>query len=215
MAKHSKWSDEYWLLLMQVYMKKPTGLKPKYSRQMVALSMELHIQPEELYRRMEQLDKLSSPHAERLWEKYAFNPKKLQRAVSLLRSMYGFNNAEQFYEGVEVNETFEKDFKPLEENENLTPVMLILILDLYFRLTPITMVADTPEVVELARLMKIKAATVEEILELYQHCDPYLNREDMVISPMMLPCQKIWNRYGNGNTESLASFADELKEYFR
>ena len=28
MAKDSKWQDEYWLLLMQIYLQKPVGLKP-------------------------------------------------------------------------------------------------------------------------------------------------------------------------------------------
>ena len=43
MAKDSKWQDEYWLLLMQIYLQKPVGLKPMYCRQMVNLSLELHL----------------------------------------------------------------------------------------------------------------------------------------------------------------------------
>ena len=39
MAKNSKWQDDYWLLLMQVYLRRPVGVKPLYSRDMVALSM--------------------------------------------------------------------------------------------------------------------------------------------------------------------------------
>ena len=35
MAKDFKWQDEYWLLLMQIYLQKPVGVKPMYSRQMV------------------------------------------------------------------------------------------------------------------------------------------------------------------------------------
>ena len=37
MAIHSLWSDEYWLLLMQVFMKKPVGRKPLYSKVLVEL----------------------------------------------------------------------------------------------------------------------------------------------------------------------------------
>lgn len=29
---HPLWSDEYWLLLMQLYQRKPAGIKPLYSR---------------------------------------------------------------------------------------------------------------------------------------------------------------------------------------
>ena len=128
--------------------------------------------------------------------------------------MKGFNNAGEFYEGVETNESFEKDFRPIAEGETITPVMLILILDEYFRLTPITMVAETPEVQKLARLLKLKPHDVVEVLEVFQHCDPYLNRKDVIFTPLLLPCQQIWRRFGNANTEDLASYAEQLKEYF-
>lgn len=35
MATHPLWSDEYWLLLLQLYQQKPAGVKPLYSRQLV------------------------------------------------------------------------------------------------------------------------------------------------------------------------------------
>ena len=97
----------------------------------------------------------------------------------------------------------------------MTPVMLILILDLYFRLTPITMVAETPEVQELARLMKLKPQEVAEALEVFQYCDPYLHRKEVTFSPLFLPCQQVWRRFGNANPEDLASYASQLKEYFK
>ena len=96
----------------------------------------------------------------------------------------------------------------------MTPVMLILILDLYFHLTPITMVSETPEVQELARLIRLKADEVAEVLDVYQHCDPYLNRRDLLVSPLLLPCSQVWQRFGNSDIEELASFANQLKEYF-
>lgn len=215
MAKNSKWQDDYWLLLMQIYLQKPVGMKPMYSRKMVDLSMELHIAPDILFNKMCQIANLETPRIEHIWETYGNNPRKLSRAVSLLREMRGFNNAEEFYDGVETNESFEKDFRPIADDEILTPVMLILILDEYFRLTPITMVAETPEVQQLARLLKLKPQKVVEVLEVFQHCDPYLNRKDVVISPLLLPCQLVWRRFGNAKTEDLASYATQLKEYFR
>lgn len=215
MAQHTLWSDEYWLLLMQLYLKKPAGVKPLYSRGMVSLGMELHIPPQLLYEQMFRLRQLDTPRMEQLWAKYAKSPKKLSRAVSLMRQMKGFGQAGDFYEGVAVAESWEKDFKPIAADSALMPVMLILILDLYFRLTPITMVEETPEVVELARLMKIPAADIVEVMEVYRFCDPYLNRDDLMITPLLAPCQQIWNRFGNGSPEKLASYAAQLKEYFK
>ena len=215
MAKDSKWQDEYWLLLMQIYLQKPVGLKPMYSRQMVGLSLELHIAPERLYNRMCQIANLETPRIEHIWEVYGRNPNKLKRAVSLWREMRGFNNSEAFYDGVELNEGFERDFRPLEEDERFMPVMLILILDLYFRLTPQTMVAETPEIQELARLMNLKASDVAEVMEVFQYCDPYLNRRGVIFHPLLIPCQEIWRRYGNSDVEALASYAEQLKAYFK
>jgi hypothetical protein len=215
MAKNSKWQDEYWLLLLQLYLQKPVGIKPMYSRGMVNLSLELHIAPSALFNKMCQIAHLETPRVERFWELYGNNHKKLKRVVNLLREMWGFNNAMEFYDGVETNESFEKDFKPVADGVTLTPVALTLILDLYFRLTPITMVPETPEVQELAKLIKQKPETVVEVLETFMHCDPYLNRKDVVMGDLMLACQQVWRRFGNANPEDLASYAEQLKEYYK
>ena len=215
MGKVSQWQDEYWLPLMQIYLQKPVGMKPMYSRKMVDLSLELHISPERLLNKMCQIANVETPRVEHFWEIYGNNPQKLARAVKLLREMKGFNNSEAFYDGVEVNESFERDFRPLAENSRFTPVMLILILDLYFRLTPQTMVAETPEVQELARQIKVKPTEVADVMEVLQHCDPYLNRRDVSFDPLLIPCQEIWRRFGNSNVEALASYAEQLKEYFK
>ena len=171
--------------------------------------------PSVLFNKMCQIANLETPRIERFWETYGENPRKLARAVSLFREMKGFNNADEFYEGVEVSESFEKDFKPVAEGEKFTPVMLILILDLYFRLTPITMVAETPEVQELARLLKVKSHEVAEVLQVFQYCDPYLHRKEVTFSPLFLPCEQVWRRFGNANPEDLASYASQLMEYFK
>ena len=215
MAKNQLWHDDYWLLLMQLYLPKPVGVKPMYSRPMVELSIELHIAPQQLFARMCEIANLETPRIERIWQDYSRNPKRLTRAVQLLRNMMGFNSGGGFYEGVEVEETFERDFRPIAEDARLTPVMLILILDQYFRLTPITMVEETPEVQQLARLLRIPVSLVTDVMYVYQHCDPYLNRRDVIISPLLLPCQQIWQRYGNIDTRQLASYANQLKDYFK
>lgn len=216
MANKQLWQDDYWLLMMQAYLQKPVGIKPTYCREMVNLSLELHIAPQTLFTKMCAIANLETPRIERIWETYGSNPRKLARAAQLLRSMRGFGEADAFYDGVEMNQTFESDWLPLDEDSRFTPVMLVIILDLYFHLTPVTMVAETPEVVETARLLKLKADEVAQVLEVFQQCDPYLNRRDTLsFAPMMLPCQNIWRRYGNSDLTRLSSYASQLKEYYR
>ena len=215
MAKNAKWSDDYWLLLMQIYLQKPVGIKPTFHRKMVDLSLELHMPPNFLFNKMCQIANLETPRIEHIWETYGRNPKKLARAVSLWREMRGYGHADAFYEGVEVQETFERDFKPVNKETTMTPVMMTLILDLYFRLTPVTMVPETPEVQELAKLIKVRPQEVIEIMKLFQYCDPYLNRKDQPDSTLLAPCQEIWRRYGNAETEQLAAYAEQLKDYFK
>lgn len=214
MAKNSKWQDEYWLLLMQLYLQKPTGIKPLYSKAMVDLSLELHIAPQQLFNKMCQIANLETPRIEHIWEVYGQNPRKLKRAVNLLREMWGFNNALEFYEGVETIESFEKEFKPIADDTTLTPMMLVLILDEYFRLTPITMVPETPEVQALAKMMRLKPQEVVDVMEAFQHCDPYLNRKDEMKGNLVLACQQVWRRFGNSEPQELASYAEQLKDYF-
>lgn len=214
MARQTNWTDDYWVLLLQLYLRKPEGVKPKYSPQMVELSIELHIHPDELYKRMKQLDNVSHPSLERLWDTYAWNPRKLSRVSSLLRQMHGFGNSELFYDGVETVETFEQDFRRLSVEPQLKPVMLVMILELYFRLTPITMVSDTPEVQEVAKLLKIRPSLVVDVLDAFQGCDPYLNQHEMTFSTLTMDCMKIWQRYANMPQAKLIAYAEELKAYF-
>jgi len=215
-TQHPQWSDEYWLLLMQLYLRKPVGVKALYSRPMVNLALELHIPPQYLYEQMFRLRTIDTPRIEKLWKVYGNNPRRLSRGVKLLRQKLGV--AELFFDGVETNETWEKDFKPVElpdgQQKAPKPAALIMILDLYFRLTPITMVAETPEIQELARLLKMKTAEVVDIMEIYQFCDPYLKRNDFVMSPLLDSCQQVWQRFGNGSPQQLAAFAAQLKDYF-
>ena len=214
MAKKAVWHDDYWLLLMQAYLQRPVGVKPLYSKTMVDLSLELHIAPESLQTRMQQIATLKTPRIERIWNTYSSNPKRLARAVHLYRSMNGFGAANEFYDGVELQETFERDFRPLEQDERFTPVMLILILNLYFQLTPQTMVKQTPEVAQLARKLQLKAQDVVEVLDVYQICDPYLERSEVTFSPLLLPCQQIWQRMSDKEPQQLHVLATQLSAYF-
>jgi hypothetical protein len=214
MAKNQNWQDDYWLLVMQLYLRKPVGVKPMYSRDAIFLCLELHLAPEQLFARQCEIANLETPRIERIWQEYGRNPKRLTRAVSLLRNMIGFNSSGDFYDGVEVEETFERDFHPLEGEERLMPISLVLILDLYFRLTPITMVAETPEVRNMASLLKVPVPVIVDVLNIFQHCDPYLHRRDVIVHPLMTACQQIWDRYGNMDIRQLASYAVQLRAYY-
>ena len=46
MVKGVQWNDDYWLLLLQVYLQKPIGVKPLYSKKMVSLAIEQQIHPQ-------------------------------------------------------------------------------------------------------------------------------------------------------------------------
>ena len=158
---------------------------------------------------------LETPRIERIWKEYSQNPQRLTRAVRLLREMKGFNSAGDFFEGVAIEETFEGDFRPLAENSRLMPFMLVMILDLYFRLTPVTMVAETPEVQELSRLMRVPVKLTIEVLNVYQCLDPYLRRQEQSDSALFQPCRQIWERYANIDTTELAEYAEQLSAYFK
>lgn len=193
-------------MLMQLYMKKPVGVKALYSKPLIDLSLELHIEPAYLYQQLFRIRRKDTPSIQQLWNTYADHHSRLSREAKRVRRMRGYGNAAGFYEGVDIHETFEKDFRPLPQQPQLTPVMLIRILDLYFRLTPMTMVASTSEIKEEARLLKIPATLIVNAMEVFQFCDPYLNRGDLMIDPLLHPARtsgsdmatiipKIWRRW--------------------
>lgn len=217
MAKYPSWQDEYWLMLMQLYLKRPQGVKPLYSRALVDLALELHFPPDYLYRKMFKLRQIDTPNLQRLWDTYADNPRRLSREVKLLKRMNGFGTAGEFYAGVVINESWEKDFKPIEglADRRLTPIMLIMTLDLYFRLTPNTMVAETPEIAELAKLIRVKPEEVVAIMQAYQAVDPYLTSDSPVSPTLLAACEEVWKRYGNEDPQKIAATAAQLKEYWK
>ena len=82
-SPHPLWTDHCWVLLMQLYMHKPTGTKALYSRRMVELSLELHIPPQILYAQQLLLRRRETPFLQRLWNRYAHNPHQLSRQLQL------------------------------------------------------------------------------------------------------------------------------------
>ena len=134
-----------------------------YSKGMVNLALELHIAPEVLHEQMFKL-RMVTPRIKRLWDKYGDNPKKLARDIHLLKKMEGCGNATQFYQGVSIRESFEHDWEPIEAEPSLTPVKLIIDLDLYFQLPPITTVSDTAAISALAILTKTRTHPLDDAL---------------------------------------------------
>ena len=96
MANHPLWSDDYWLLLMQLYQKKPVGVKSEYSHPVVELGIELHIPPKTLHEQMRVLEQHDTPSLQRLWDNYADNTRRLARDVKRLRQMTGFGDSGLF-----------------------------------------------------------------------------------------------------------------------
>lgn len=218
MAKHPLWHDDYWLLLMQLYLKRPQGVKPLYSRVLVKLALELHIEPDYLYQQMFRLQQRDTPWLQQLWNTYGNRPGELSRKAKTVRRMEGFGNCKEFYAGVEVNESWEKDFKPIDESkggDSLSRVKLIMILELYFRLVPDTMVPNTPEVKELAKLIRSTPEEICEVMEVFCFCDPLFTQGDIMIHPLLTPCMQIWKRFGTETPETLSALAAQLKEYWK
>ena len=207
MPTHPLWSDDYWPLIMQLYMSKPTGIKPLYSRPVVDLGIRLHIPPKFIFAQMHLLREHATPFLQRLWDTYAGNTSRLNRDVRRLRQMSGFGAESAFYDGVSIDDDFADDFRPIADDTKLTRVMLIIILDLYFRLTPITMVCETPEVGECASLLGIKPQKVVEVLCIYQTFDPILHRAAAPDSPLSEACRTVWQRFRNEEPDRLANRA--------
>lgn len=222
MARRPIWHDDYWLLLIKLFLKRPQGVKRLYSKDLVDVALELHLHPTYIHRKLMQLRSIDTPRLQRMWDRYATSPRRLSRGIALLRQMKGFGNADAFFAGVtEETETWEKDFQPIaftlpdgKPNTSLTPAMLIMILDLYFRLTPLTMVPETPEVQALAKLMRITPTQVASVMEVFRVCDPYITSEEFIVSPLLTPCMEVWKRFGN-DPEQLTALAAQLKDYWK
>lgn len=210
------WSDEYLPLLLQLYLKTPAGVKPMYSRGLVDLALLLHVSPRQVYAQMFRLRRRDTPRIERLWQQYGDNPRRLARDAKTVRqTLDGFGQPDTFYEGVEICSGWENDFLSLHPGTTLTPVALILTLDLYFRLTPATMTADTPEVAELARTVGAPAADLVAVMHTYMTLDPYLRRHGQADPRWTAACTDIWHRYAADDPERLATAAACLHDYYK
>ena len=208
------WNNEYWPLLIQAYLAKPEGIKSQWSRTAVDLAMELHLRPTDITDRLKTIDAHNSAPVERLLQHYKAHPRRLLRDTERLRHMSGFGDMAAFYDGVSTaTHKFEALYRPVGGTP-FTPAMLTILLDLYFRLTPNTMVDETPEIIELAKLTHIPTQLIVDVLQCFLACDPYLNFVPNMDNNLLAPCGAIWNEYGSLQPQQLEGIAAQMKFYF-
>ena len=216
MIESPSWNNEYLLFLMQLYLKKPVGLKHHYSRGVVNLSLELHIEPQTILKKMQEFEeaKDKTPSVKLLWDKYSKSRKKLDKAVEQIRQMRGFGMPEKFYENVKTKQSFETMFLPIEGYGNISPVMLIMVLRVYPTILPTAMEESTPEIVELSKQLGISCEEVLLIMKTFLQCDPIMNREKDEEDNLFKACNEIWREYANDSPDKLKKKVEELKYYF-
>lgn len=209
------WSDEYLPLLFQVYFRKPEGVKPLYSRQLIDLSLELHTPPRQLYAVLTSIRRRERPTVSHMLDVYAANRHRLSRDARRVRQMSGFGQAEAFYKDVDLDEPFEAFFRPIDEETPFTPLALTLVLELYFRLSPATMIAETPEVADAARRIGVRPNDIVSVMQTYMTFDPYLAHRGKAHPQLAEACRDIWNRHSADDPEALAATAAQMWEYYR
>lgn len=214
MANTQQWQDSYWPLLMQAYMQKPAGMKTAGSRPIIDLAVLLHLRPKTLCERMEALERHESPSLQRVWDTYHNNTRRLNRDAKTLRAMMGFGTAGLFYDGVESADSFERFYSPIEPGTDVTPAVLTVVLGLYLSLTVNTMVADTPEVADMAKATRLTTGQVLDILAIYQTFDPILKRTPLAHSPIVDEARRVWDTYYNAPA-ALEEKVAQLDEYFK
>lgn len=212
------WSNDYWPLAINAFLAPPEGPKTRYSRPVVDLAMRLHVRLADIVDRLNVIGQHTDRTVERLLNHYKAHPKLLKRDVARLCSMGGFGNSDAFYDGVETSgQEFEWWYRPMDET-GLTPAMLTLFLNLYFRLVPSTMVEATPEVADMARRTGFAAGKVVEVLRLFLHIDPCARVSDndglADFSPLTPVCRDFWRRFDDGDPIRVAREADKFLQYY-
>lgn len=234
MHVHPLWNDQYWPLIIKLYLAKPVGMKAMYSKGVVDLSIELHIPPFYIYERLEEVERNQRPLLQRLRTLYEGNARRLSRDAKLLRQMAGFGTGGLFFEDVCIDNDFERDYCPVADDTAMTPAMLTLILNLYFQLIPDTMKATTPEVQQLAKRLHVSTDEVVQVLMLCLAEDPCIpghRRERLLGSSsaassassasaagstasLSQAVSKLWHRYGNGDAMMVEEAAERFDHYF-
>ena len=216
MIESPSWNDEYLLFLMQLYLKSPIGIKPLYSKSLVNLSLELHIEPQTILKKLQEFaeNKDKTPSLKLLWDTYSKDEKKLDETISQIRKMRGFGKPDKFYKNVQTVSSFESQFLPIEGYKNISPVMLIMVLYVYPTILPTAMEETTPEIVELSKTIDLKPRSVLKIMKTFLMCDPIMNREKDENDTLYQACLEVWREYANDTPDKIKKKVEELKDYF-
>lgn len=224
------WTNEYWPLAINAYLTAPVGPKSRLSRPVIDLAMQLHMKPADIAERLNVIHSHGKPAVERLLQHYTAHPKRLKRDAARLLDMSGFGLGSAFYEGVcTAEQGFEHFYRPIGGTP-FTEAMLTLLLDLYFRLVPATMIETTPEVRDMARRTGLAAAQVVEVLHAFRDVDPCARRRaaadqsattgqsaaSQSAAPPTLPqlCRATWQRLDDGDPMTTAAEAQRFMEYY-
>ena len=227
------WINDYWPLAINAYLAPPAGPKSCLSRPVIDLAVQLHMKPADIADRLGTIHSHGKPAVERLLQHYTAHPKLLKRDVARLLDMSGFGLGSAFYEGVcTAEQGFEHFYRPIAGTP-FTEAMLTLLLDLYFRLVPATMIESTPEVRDMARRTGLAAARVVEVLHAFRDVDPCTRRRDTATAQADTAqhtadatqhaadaptlgqlCRDTWQRLGNGDPMTTAAEARRFMEYY-
>ncbi len=194
--KIAKWTKEESVLVLDLYFRKPVGMKKKDSPLILDLAQTIGRTPSAVYRRMyeflrwyptiplfycEDVEDENDPF-QPFWHEYFTDSKKLHK------------DAEAYLSEIRI---------------------YTLTLHLYFHLLPDTMVPKVPEVVALAKLVRKPVNTIVEILHNYLSCDPFMRGKTQQASTTLEKlCSLVWKRY-EGNLPKLNSAAEHITAFYQ
>lgn len=187
-----QWSTEESILVLDLYMNKPKGMKPATDETLVNLAQLLGRTPESLCRRMQ----------------------KFQQWYPVLP----FDTEETLYN--DENPAIWNDyFAQPRKAHNEAPAILeefcidTLVLNLYFQLIISTMNEKVPEVVELSKLVKRPAKAVADMLLSYASLDPFMKDTPTMNTSASPIQQQLWNRYAD-DMDKLSHVAKYIENHY-
>lgn len=190
--KAEQWTQEESVLVLDLYMSKPAGLKPVTNESLTHLAQLLGRTPEAVFRRMQKFqqwypvlpfgmnEEIFQDENPAIWSEYFNQPKKVHSEAPAILDEW-------------CAET--------------------LVLNLYFQLIISTMNEKVPEVVELSKLVKRPAKEIVEMLYAYAALDPFLKTpqpSELAISPI---CHHLWNRYAD-DMDKLSHVAKYIESHY-
>lgn len=190
--KPEQWTKEESILVLALYFNQPRGIKTADDERIIHLAHILGRTPDAIYRRMV----------------------KFQQWYPVLP----FNNNEELYadENPAIWDTY---FQHPERtiNEANTIIMQIcagtLILNLYFQLIIGTMNENSPEVKELAKIIKQPAGEIVRILHVYASFDPFIKEKVEKMTDNLTLYHRLWEIYEE-NLDKLSYTAKYIESHY-